>query len=104
MALIIESTTNNPIHVQGTAIELASVYNRLEIGCRPNGINMEIAFYTYADHAGYLAGNTLPTDLPIGNLAVEIDPATQTQGLVAAHELAKAHFETLGYIVSIDLV
>jgi len=104
MALIITSTTNNQIHVRGTAIELASVYNRLEFGCRPNGTTMEIAFYTYADHAGYIAGNSLPTDLPTGNLTVEIDLATQTQDLAAAHELAKAHFETLGYIVSIDPV
>lgn len=103
MALIIESTSNNPIYVKGTAIELASVYNRLEFGCRANGTTMEIAFYTYADHASYLAGNFLPTDLPMGNLIGDIDPLTQTQDLAAAHALAKAWYESFGYIVSIDL-
>ena len=99
MALIVTSTTNNQIHVQGTAIELSSVYTRLEFGCRPNGTTMEIAFYTYADRAAFLAG----TDLPTSNLTQDIDPTTQTQGLAAAHELAKAWFEGQGYQVSINL-
>lgn len=103
MALIITSTSGNPIHVQGTAIELASVYNRLEFSCRPNGISMEIAFYTYADKAGFDAGNYLPTDLPMGNISKDIDPLTQVQDVQAAHELAKAYYESLGYIVRIDL-
>jgi hypothetical protein len=104
MALIITPTTEQKIHVHGTAIELSSVYARLEFGCRPNGTTMEIAFYTYADRAAFLAGTGLPTDLPVNNLNRDIDPATQTQGLTAAHELAKTHFETLGYQVSIDLI
>jgi hypothetical protein len=65
---------------------------------------MEIAFYTYADRAAFLAGTGLPTDLPLTNLTQDIGPATQTQGLDAAHELAKTHFESLGYQVSIDLI
>ena len=104
MALIITPTTAKKIHVQGTQIELESVYNRLELGCRPNGTTVEVAFYTYADHAAYLAGNSLPTDLPSTNLIGDIDLATQVQGLAAAHDLAKAHYESLGFNVSIDLV
>lgn len=104
MALIISSTTNNPIRVKGTAIDLANVYTRLEFGCRPNGTTMEIAFYTYADHAAYLAGNSLPTDLPMSNLTGDIDLVTQTQDLAAAHALAKTWYESFGYEVSIDLV
>jgi len=103
MALIITPTAEKKIYVQGTLLELPSVYTRLEFGCRPNGLTMEVAFYTYADHTSYIVGTWLPTDLPIGNLNGDIDPATQTQGLTAAHELAKTHFETLGYNVSIDL-
>ena len=104
MALIITSTSNNQIHVQGTAIELTSVYSRLEIGCRPNGTTIEITFYTYADHAAYLAGILLPTDLPSTNFIGNIDLATQVQGLSAAHELAKTYFESYGYNVSINLI
>jgi hypothetical protein len=104
MALIITPTTEKKILVQGTSIELSSVYNRLEFGCRANGSTMEIAFYTYADHAAYLAGNSVPTDLPTSNLTGDIDPLTQTQDLAAAHALAKAWYESLGYNVSVDLV
>ncbi len=104
MALIITPTTEKKIYIQGTTIELSSVYNRLEFGCRPNGLTMEISFYTYADHAAYLAGNSLPTDLPTNNLTGDIDPLTQTQDLAAAHSLAKTYYESLGYNVTIDLV
>jgi hypothetical protein len=103
MALIITPTEEKKIHVQGTEIELQSVYNRIEFGCRPNGLTMEIAFYTYADRASYEAALYLPTDLPIGNLTQDIDPLTQTQSVEAAHELAKTWYEEQGYTVTIDL-
>ncbi len=104
MALIITSTSEKQIHVQGTAIELPQVYNRLEFSCRPNGIAMEIAFYTYESKTAYEDGLSVPTDIPTNNLNADIDPVTQVQGLTAAHELAKAYYESLGYIVTIDLV
>jgi hypothetical protein len=103
MALIITPTQEKKIHVQGTDIELQSVYNRLEFGCRPNGKSMEIAFYTYADKAAYEAGSYLPTDLPIGNTTRDIDLETQTQSVETAHELAKEWFEEQGYVCIIDL-
>ena len=104
MALIITPTSEKKIYVQGTTIELSQVYNRIEFGCRPNGTTMELAFYTYADRTAYETGNYLPTDLPIGNISRDINPSTQTQGLQAAHELAKTYYEDLGYQVIIDLV
>jgi hypothetical protein len=104
MALIITPTTEQKIYVQGTTIELNSVYNRIEFGCRPNGTTMEIAFYTYIDHDAYVTGNSVPTSLPTSNLTQDIDSATQTQSLTAAHELAKTWYESLGYNVTINLV
>jgi hypothetical protein len=103
MALIITPTKTKKIYVQGTTIELLSVYNRIEFGCRPNGLTIELAFYTYADRASYESGNYLPTDLPIGNLTLDIDPKTQTQSVQSAHELAKTWYEDQGYTVTIDL-
>ena len=103
MALIITPSQNKKIYVQGTEIELQSVYNRIEFGCRLNGLTMEIAFYTYIDKASYEAGNYLPTDLPINNLTKDIDPLTQTQSVQSAHELAKVWYEEQGYNVTIDL-
>jgi hypothetical protein len=103
MALLITPTTEKKIYIQGTTIELRQVYNRLEFGCRPNGLTIEMAFYTYADKSSFDTGNSLPTDLPTGNLVQDVDPLTQVQGLQAAHELAKAWYESLGYTVTIDL-
>lgn len=104
MALIITPTQDKKIYVQGTTIELSSVYNRIEFACRPNGIAIELAFYTYADHASYKAGNYLPTDLPIGNIIQNIDPMIQIQSVESAHELAKTYYEELGYNVTISLI
>jgi hypothetical protein len=104
MALIITPTQEKKIHVQGTEIELPQVYNRLEFGCRPNGIAMEIAFYTYSDRAAYTSGSSVPTDIPTENLTRDIDPLTQVQSVESAHELAKTYYEELGYNVVIDIV
>lgn len=104
MALIITPTETKKIYVQGTDIELQSTYVRLEFGCKPNGITMEIAFYTYANHDAFISNNYLPTTLPIGNIVKDINVAIQTQGLQAAHELSKTWFEECGYNVTVDLI
>jgi hypothetical protein len=103
MALIITPTEEKKIYVQGTTIELPQVYNRLEFGCRPNGIAMEIAFYTYETLEAYTSGSSVPTDIPTGNLNANIDPLTQVQSVDSAHELAKTYYEDLGYSVTIQL-
>jgi hypothetical protein len=103
MALIITPTPSQKIHIQGTSIELSSVYTRIEFGCRPNGKTIEIAFYTYADKTAYQAESYLPTDLPVGNTTRDIDLETQTQSVETAHELAKEWFEEQGYEVVVDL-
>ena len=103
MALIITPTQDKKIHLQGTSIEIPQVYNRIEFGCRPNGIAMELAFYTYADKAAFETNSSLPTDIPTQNLVADIDPLTQVQGLDAAHELSKTYYEGLGYQVTIEL-
>jgi hypothetical protein len=104
MALLIKPTKEKLIYVQGTTIGLPQVYNRLEFGCRPNGITIEVAFYTYETFEAYESGSSVPTDIPTGNLTADIDPLTQTQNVETAHELAKTYYEDLGYEVIIDLV
>ena len=102
MALIL-SNTETPILISGTTIELPTVYTRLEFGCRPNGITMEIAFSTYENAAMYQSGSQIATNIPISNYTGDIDPLTQVQSVQSAHELAKTWYESLGYIVTIDL-
>jgi hypothetical protein len=102
MALIL-SNIETPITVSGTTIELPEVYNRLEFGCRSNGITMEIAFSTYENSAMYQSGSMVQTNVPITNYTADIDPLTQVQSVESAHELAKTYYEGLGYTVVIDL-
>lgn len=103
MALIITSTVDKKIYIQGTTIELNQVYNRLDFVCRPNGITMEINFTTYMDKTMYTNQVAISSDLPTSKLFVDIDPLTQTQGVESAHQLGKSWYESLGYNVSIDL-
>ena len=103
MGLLIQPTQDKKIHIKGTEIELNQVYIRLEFGCRPNGQDVEISFYTYANKSAYQTGNYLPTDLPVGNISKSIDLATQTQSVQTVHDLTKIYFEELGYQVTIDL-
>jgi hypothetical protein len=103
MALIIKPTQDKKIYVQGTEIELPQVYNRIEFRCRPNGTTMEMVFYIYSNPEAYVLGSMVLTNLPPQNLIADINPATQVQGLEAAHELSKTYYEDLGYEVTIQL-
>lgn len=102
MALIL-SNTETPILIAGTTTELPEVYTRLEFACRPNGITMEIAFATYENASMYASGSRIATNITVSNHVADIDPLTQTQTVVAAHALAKTHYEGLGYTAVIDL-
>ena len=104
MALIIQSTSNNKICIQGTSVDLDQVYARLDLHCLPNGRTVEISYDTYLDSADYRAGKLLLTDLPQASIIQDVDPQTAQQGLQSAHEIARAWFESYGYVVSIDLV
>lgn len=103
MAILIKPTAEKKIIISGTSIELPQVYTRIEFGCRPNGITMEMAFYTYSDYITYASGSMLLSDIPTQNLIADIDPETQVQGLEAAHDLSKTYYTDLGYEVEIKL-
>jgi hypothetical protein len=103
MGLIINSTEENKIIITGTTIEVPSVYGRLEFAGRADGKTLEISVATYASKEAYETGaSALSTNVPMGNLTVEIKP-DEVQGLDTAHEYGKIAFENAGYIVVIDL-
>tara|TARA_R110000868_G_scaffold224380_1_gene476354 strand:- start:494 stop:805 length:312 start_codon:yes stop_codon:yes gene_type:complete len=103
MGLIINSTNEKTITITGTDIALPLVYGRIEFAARANGITLEIAIGTYASKAAYESGaGQMFTDVPQGNLNVELQPG-EIQGLDTAHTYAKAAFEQMGYDVSIEL-
>lgn len=103
MALIITPTTEQKIYIQGTTVELNQIYNRLDFVCRPNGVTMEIGFTTYIDRTMFANQTPILTNLPTRILVTDIDPLTQSQSVQSAHELAKTWYESLGYVVTIDL-
>jgi hypothetical protein len=103
MGLIINSTEEQKITITGTTIDVPSVYGRLEFAGRADGKTLEIAVATYASKEAFESGaSALSTNVPMGNLTVEIKP-DEVQGLDTAHEYGKIAFENAGYNVTIDL-
>jgi hypothetical protein len=103
MGLIINKTDEKTITIQGTTIEMDSVYGRIEFAGRADGKTMEINIATYASKEAYESGAAvLSTDVPMGNITIEIEP-TEVQGLDTAHKYSKIAFDNLGYNAVIEL-
>jgi|LakMenE01Jun11ns_1017448.scaffolds.fasta_scaffold9643328_2 hypothetical protein len=103
MGLIINKTEEKTITIQGTTIEMDSVYGRIEFAGRADGKTLEVSIATYASKEAYESGAAvLSTDVPMGNINVEIKP-TEVQGLETAHEYAQIAYEQQGYLVEIIL-
>jgi hypothetical protein len=103
MGLIINSTEEKKITIQGTEIELPNVYARLEFAGRADGKTLEIAVATYASKNAYKGGaSTISTNVPQGTLNIELQEA-ELQSVETAHAYAKLAFEQEGYSVYIDL-
>lgn len=103
MGLIINGTQDVKILIQGTDIEVPSIYGRLEFAGRFDGKKLDIGVSTYASKDAYNTGaNILSTNAPQGSISVELTEG-QIQGLETAHEYAKQAYEQQGYIVTIDL-
>jgi hypothetical protein len=103
MGLIINSTREKTITITGTDIALPLVYGRIEFAARANGTTLEIAVGTYASKAAFESGaGQMFTDVPQGNITVELQPG-EIQGLDTAHTYAQAAFEQMGYDVTIEM-
>lgn len=103
MGLIINSTEEKKITIQGTEIELPNVYTRLEFAGRADGKKLEIAVATYASKQAYKSGaSQLTTNVPQGTLNVELQEG-EIQSVETAHLYAKLAFEQEGYNVELEL-
>jgi hypothetical protein len=103
MALIIKSTEEKKIYIQGTEIELNEVYFRIEFICRQDGKNVEVYFYSYLNKGLYQDNKYLQTDIQSSNIKINLDNETEVQSLEVIHNKSKEYFETLGYECLIDL-
>jgi hypothetical protein len=100
MGLLVSATAEKKILIQGTEIELPSVYVRLEYAGRANGVTFEIAASTYASHEAYKDGaGAIFTDVQQGSFSVELKEG-EKQDLTTAEFYSKLAFEQFGYLVS----
>lgn len=101
MGLLIKSTEEKKIVIQGTEIELPNIYARLEFVGRACGKKLEIAFYTFASKNAFKQNcSPLSTSVAQGCLTVEL-LETEVQDLPTADLYAKKGFEKLGFEVEI---
>jgi len=103
MGLIIKSTAEKKITIQGTAIELPEVYGRIEFAGRADGKTLEVAVTTYASKQAFKEGAyQLSTNVPQGSFKAELQEG-EFQSVETAHDYAQKAFSDLGFNVDIEL-
>ena len=94
MALLLSKNTTQ-INVQGTDIELSSVYVRIVFTCQLDG-SLTITYKTFQDFAAFIAGKEIATD--IQNMTYNfVILETETQSLEVALLYMQQVFIELGY-------
>jgi hypothetical protein len=103
MGLIIKSTKDKKITIQGTSIEVPEVYGRLEFVGRASGTTIEVAIATYASKEAFKSGaSVFSTTVEMGNINEPLKEG-EVQSVETAHEYAKIAYEQRGYEVIVDL-
>jgi hypothetical protein len=98
MALLLSKNTTQ-INVQGTDIELSSVYLRIVFTCQLDG-SLTITYKTFQDFAAFLAGKEIATN--IQNMTYNfVILETETQSLEVALLYMQTAFSELGYTATI---
>jgi hypothetical protein len=98
MALLLSKNTT-PILVQGTDIELSSVYVRIIFICQLDG-SLTINYKTYINYEAFLAGKEIATN--IVSMAFNfVILETETQSLEIALLYMQNEFNNLGYTATI---
>ena len=98
MALLLSKNTTQ-INVQGTDIELSSVYVRIVFTCQLDG-SLTITYKTFQDFAAFLAGKEIATDI-ISMTYNFVILETETQSLETALLYMRTAFSELGYTAEI---
>lgn len=103
MGLIIKSTAQKDIKIEGTNILLESIYLRIAFSAMPDGKSCEVALYSYASYEMFIEKKPLYTTVPTSNLMVILDLSqneTQSIADVLMH-ISKYYKDDLGYDVEI---
>ena len=99
MGLLLTKNTT-PILVQGTDIELNSVYVRISVNCPFDGKTISVTYKTFASHDAYLQGKELYTDINQLNYEFTI-LQTEIQSIDTALLYMQNVFTELGYNATI---
>jgi hypothetical protein len=103
MGLIINKTEEKTITIQGTTIEMDSVYGRIEFAGRADGKTLEIAVTTYASYQAFTSGAAaFSTDVQMGSFTVELQP-TEVQSIDTALQYASSAYTQQGYVVQVQI-
>ena len=101
MGLLVNATAEKKILIQGTEIEVPSVYVRLEYFARLDGRELYITVHVYNNKDSYKNGiSILLTDLPVSHISVTLKE-DEEQNLQNTELYSKARLEELGYVVDI---
>ncbi len=101
MGLIIKSTAEKKITIQGTEIEVPEIYGRIEFAGRANGVKLEVAVATYASEKAFKEGaGNLFTDVQQVNFSADLQ-AGENQSVETAHKYAEEVYKSLGYGVKV---
>ena len=104
MALILTPTQEKKIKIQGTTIELNSLYLRLEFKARMDGSTLEINGSQFINKEMFLNSTPVAADITSPQVMFNIDTTTEVQDISTAHKYLKEYYESNGYTVTIDLV
>lgn len=96
MAILLTKQTNTtPIIIQGTDIELNSLYVRIEFICNFDA-SLTISYKTYLNHDAFIQGKEIITD--VKNMTYSfVLLETETQSLETALDYMQVVFTNLGY-------
>ena len=102
MALIISATQNNKLKLNGTLIELNSIYVRINWSCPITGKNINYSLIPFIDKSMYDLGTAAPIYFEGGSGIAVLD-INEIQDLTTIHNKVKENLESLGFEVSIEL-
>lgn len=101
MGLIITSTVNKKIKIDGTEIEVPQVYGRVQFFAMQDGVTIEVQCAIYSSKAMMTEGKYLHTNIGMPAIKIELASA-ETQSLEMALSYMAGYLTSQGYEVDVE--
>lgn len=101
MGLLIKQNGEKKITIDGTNIELAEIYVRIDFNAGIDGRTCEVALYPFASVAMYEQKKPIFTDVPMSNLWIVLEIGETQDIITLLNKVAEWYTTELGYIVEI---